>query len=344
MARRAHDEDALADVLAACYWATRGPDDPGRHLQMARELTCLAESVGDARLLANGRAWVINHHLEQGDMDAALRETDQLQQLARSRNDRYARWLLAAVQAMHTHIQGQLGRSESFALEAVALWADRPQFASPAQVFTAQTFALRREQGRLDELVELVAAVVDQTPEVPAWRCVLAHLYAHLGDRDHARRELHLLGDLSSLPRDALWLPSITMLATVTSFLHDRNRSREAYELLLPHANTCLVAISLVCEGSTSRPLGMLATTLARYDDAELYFQQALTMNAQIRSPLLIAHTQHDYAHMLLLRNHAGDNHKALQLLTEVLATAEQLGLKMLADKARPLELTARSR
>jgi hypothetical protein len=64
-------------------------------------------------------------------------------------------------------------------------------------------------------------------------------------------------------------------------------------------------------------------------------------MNAQIRSPLWIAHTQHDYARMLLLRNHRSDRDKAHKLLTQALTSAEQLGLKALADKARPLKLAA---
>ena len=80
---------------------------------------------------------------------------------------------------------------------------------------------------------------------------------------------------------------------------------------------------------------------MGKYEDAARHFEQALKMNAQIRSPLWTAHTQHDYARMLLLRNHRGDNDKALQLLTETLNTTEELGLTAIADRARPLKLAA---
>ena len=53
-------------------------------------------------------------------------------------------------------------------------------------------------------------------------------------------------------------------------------------------------------------------------------------MNARIRSPLWVAHTQHQYAQMLLRRDDPGDRDKALNL-TAALATADQLGLKALA-------------
>jgi tetratricopeptide (TPR) repeat protein len=334
MAREAQDKHALADVLATTYWATRGPDDPDQHLHMARELTRLAEDVGDDRLLAYGRGWIAGHLLEQDDIDGALRELDELEQLADTRSDRFARWLLAAIRAMNAFIEGQLIRVETLALAAVQQWADQPQFTAPTQVFGAQMIQLRREQGRLDELVELVVSYVKQSPEVPAWRCGLAYIYAHLGDRRCGGRELELLGDLSGLPRDALWLLSITWVGTAASLLDDHSRSQQAYELLLPYANTCLVALAILCEGSMSRPLGMLATILGRYDDAALHFERALEMNARIRSPLWTAHTQYEYARMLRLRAKPRDHNRARTFLAKAAATANQLGLDALSSRA----------
>ena len=60
-------------------------------------------------------------------------------------------------------------------------------------------------------------------------------------------------------------------------------------------------------------------------------------MNARIESPLYVAHTQHDYARMLLLRDRAGDRERADELLEAALATADERGLAALADRARPL-------
>jgi tetratricopeptide (TPR) repeat protein len=190
--------------------------------------------------------------------------------------------------------------------------------------------ALRRQQGRLDELVELVAAHVQQAPEVPAWRCALALIYADLEDHDRARRELEQLGDLSSLPRDTFWLMSIASVGSAASFVGDLRRSRQVYELLLPHANTCMVT-PVLCVGSTSRPLGTLATTLGHYDYAEQHYRRALEMNARIRSPLWTAHTQYEYARMLRLRDKPDDRSRARTLLAAASATASKLGLHALS-------------
>jgi len=339
MARRSHDRHALAEVLATCCWATLGPDDRDRHLGMARELTRLAVEAGDVRLLAYGRQWVLGHLLERGELDGVLAELDDLDQFAAASKDRFARWLLAVIRAMLAAVQGQLSASESLAGEAIGQWGDRVPFPPAARVFAAQTMALRREQGRLAEVVERIAAAAEQTPEVPAWRCTLAHVYAQLGEADSARDQLRMLGDLADLPRDALWLLSMTRLATVAHALDDRGRSQEAYDLLLPYANRFVVSLSVLCEGSTSRPLGMLATTLGRYDDAALHFDRALDMCAQIRSPPWMAHTACEYARMLRLRGGPGDHARAGAHLATADATAGRLGLHALkrrvADELR---------
>ncbi len=105
------------------------------------------------------------------------------------------------------------------------------------------------------------------------------------------------------------------------------------YELLLPHADTCVVTLSVICEGATARPLGMLATTLGRYDDAERHFERALEMNARIRFPLWTAHTQYEYARMLRLRDRPGDRGRARTLLATASATAGELGLHALSTR-----------
>jgi DNA-binding SARP family transcriptional activator len=333
MARRVKDKHALADVLAAYSFVTSGPDDLDHQLQIARELTRLAEDVGDLQLLGYGRGTVLCHLLAQGLIDDVRRELDELEQLAQKRNDRYSRWAVAATRAMLAYVQGQLESAESLAAEALRQWADGPQFTPAVQVFVAQMMLLRREQGRLDELVEVTATHAEQAPDFPAWRCALAQMHAHLEDRDGAARELQRLGDFSRLPRDGFWLQSVAWVGTVASFLDDHERSRQAYELLLPYANTCLVGMSLQCEGSTSRPLGMLATTLGHYDEAELHFEDALEMNAGIRSPLWTAHTQTEYARMLRLRGKPGDLDRARLLLATATATADELGLHALATR-----------
>jgi DNA-binding SARP family transcriptional activator len=343
MARRVADKATLAEVLASTLWAIHGPDALHESMATAEELGRVADEVGDRRLRALAHRWQLDHLLELGDIEAVERELDALQRLADARRERYFTWLLGVFRASHAHLEGRLEDCERLALEAVShgfAGHDEPAI----HIFGAQMIFIRREQGRLDELVETIESFAGQYPQVASWRwrCGLASIYAQLGRRTEARQELEALArDVCDAPRDALWLTNLSGLCDVVVFLGDVPRAQLLYELLSPYADRCAVAFVLLSNGSVSRLLGLLATTLSRYEDAARHFEHALTMNAQIRSPLWIAHTQHDYARMLLARRQPGDHDKALELLNEALAAAEQLGLKALVDEAQPLKLAA---
>jgi DNA-binding SARP family transcriptional activator len=344
MARRVADKATLADVLASIHWPTRGPDTVHESMALVVELGRVSDELGDCQLRAIAHWWLLDHLLELGDIEAVERELEALQRLAQTRRERYFRWLLTAFQANHAHLRGLLEDCKTLAHEALSHRYEGHD-ETAAHMFGGQMLFVGREQGRLDELVEMVESRAEEYPLVVGWRCGLASIYAQLDRQAQARQELEALArhDFCDIPRDGSWLSNLGALCHVVLLVGDARRGQLLYKLLLPYADRCVVTFALLCQGSASRHLGLLATTMSRYDAAVWHFEEALKMNAQIRSPLWIAHTQHDYAHMLLLRDDPGDNDKALQLLTEALATAEQLGLKVLADKARPLKLTAQT-
>ena len=337
MARRLADKATLADVLAS-HWATHGPDTLDESIGLAEELGHVADEIGDSRLRTLAHARLIDYLLELGDIDGVQRELDALQRLARTRSERTFKWVLGVFEANHAHLEGRLEDCATLARDAFAHrfeGHDEPA----ARIFMVQ----QAVSVGSDQFVETYESFARQYPEIAAWRCALAHLYAKLDRRAQARQELDALAraEFRDLPRDAHWLVSLSVLCETVVLLDDAPRAELLYELLLPYADRCVVIFALLCHGSASRSLGLLATTLSRYDEGEQHFEQALTMNARIKAPLWIACTQHDYACMLLLRNRPGDGDKALELLTEALAAADQLGMKALGEKARLRKLAA---
>jgi tetratricopeptide (TPR) repeat protein len=238
--------------------------------------------------------------------------------------------------ASYAHLTGRLQECETLTQKALAHSFDGNDELA-VRISGTQMVFVRREQGRLDELVETLEDFAEQYPHITDWRCALASVYAQLTRTAQARRTLEALAhaDFSDLPRDTSWLSNLTALSEVIVFLRDATRAQLLYDLLLPYAHRCAVTFALLSRGSTSRQLGLLATTLARYDDAARHFEHALTMNTQIRSPLWVAHTQHDYAYMLQTRQGVADCDRADGLLEQALATTERLGLATLADKVR---------
>lgn len=338
MARRVGDKEALADVLATGYWAARGPDNIEECLAETRELARLAIEAGEGRLTGWAHFMTSADLLELGHIEESERELATLERLAATLGQRYPNWLLAAGRARCAHLEGRLEDCEMLAQDGLAL-ALEGHDESAAQAFGGQILMVRREQGRLEEVVDAIRGFADRYPELLIWRCTLAWVYAELDWRTEARQEFETLArdDFLDLPRDGLWLMCMSELALVSVFLGDAQRAEALYERLLPYADRCAVVLAALSEGSVSRILGLLATTMSRFEDATRHFEDALETNSRIGSALWVAHTQHEYAQMLLVRSGPGDSEKASELLKEALATAEELGLEALVEKSRPL-------
>ena len=135
--------------------------------------------------------------------------------------------------------------------------------------------------------------------------------------------------DLAGWHVDEEWLVGICLLAETCVLLEDAKRAAALYELLLPHASLNAVAVPQLALGSTSRPLGMLATLLGRFEDAERHFEEALRMDERMGARPWLAHTQEAYARVLLQRDGEGDRERAEQLLSRAHATYQELGLQV---------------
>ncbi|MEW6272005.1 MAG: hypothetical protein AB1689_22210, partial [Thermodesulfobacteriota bacterium] len=213
------------------------------------------------------------------------------------------------------------------------------QNGNAVQSYGAQMLALRREQGRLEEMVDAVAAFAAQYPAVPAWRASLAWVYAELGRDEDARRELDLLAarDFADLPRDMFWLLSLWLVAEVVGWLDDTRRAATVYALLLPFADHCVTSGAAFCGGSLERSLGVLAGVLGRFDDAARHLAAAATVNERIRARPWLAHGELDRGRMLLRRGAAGDVAAAREHLLRAAEAARSLGMASLLARAEAL-------
>jgi tetratricopeptide (TPR) repeat protein len=170
-----------------------------------------------------------------------------------------------------------------------------------------------------------------------AFKPGLALMYAELGLMDKARAVFEELAvnEFARIQQDALWAASITFLVEVCAALGDRddevlNWAEALYRLLSPYATYAVVAGEWASFGAGSRFLGQLAATMGRWQEAESHFDHALAMNAAMGAKPWLAHTQFQYAHMLLARRTDGDLERARTLLNESETIAQQLGMRSL--------------
>jgi tetratricopeptide (TPR) repeat protein len=201
-------------------------------------------------------------------------------------------------------------------------------------------FNIRREQGRLGEVEDAVERFIEMYPAIPAWRCTQALMHVELGRMDEARESFEsvVAAGFDALPRDANFLIAVTLLAEVCGALGDADRAGELHALLAPHGGrNVLVGRAASCNGSASRLLGILATVLGHWDEAETRFAEARAMHVQMGAKPWLARTELAWAEMLLARGEPGDEAAARERLAEAIVAADAIGMVALAERARAL-------
>jgi DNA-binding SARP family transcriptional activator len=340
IARRLGDPDTLGYALVSLATATWGPE-PEELAAIADEVSRLAEETGDAERAF--QACLLNHitSMMLGDHAHVAALADEHRALADQLKQPSQQWYSAVMRAEWALFRGEFSEGEQLAEEALRL-GRRAQSWDADFAYRINLFVLRREQGRLQEIEELIRHSVDEHAGYRCFRALVPLLEWELGREDEARRAFDELAaaDLVKLPRDSEWLFSLSVLAEVAAHLQDRDRAAILYGLLLPYARLNASNSGAGAIGSVSRYLGILASTMSRWDDAQSHFEDALAMNERMGARPWLAHTQHDYARMLLARDEPGDRERAQELVHQALATYRELGIEPSAAKASAVTST----
>lgn len=335
MARRVNDPTTLFDVLYAFTLANRAPDDIQGRLANLDELLHLAQTLNDRVRETHVYAALTVDHLSFGNID----KVDELLKIQASLSDELQHMFFLFISpvflSMRATLAGNFALGEQFAEQAL-LVDQQMQVKNTDGIYGILMFTIRREQGEFQQLLPILQDFVDHNPESAVWLPGLALIYVDLNLVKEARTQFELLAAnaFAALPQDGLFAGTLAYLSEVCAFLQDEMRAAYLYQQLLPYAALVIVlGFGVACLGAAAHYLGLLATTMQQWDDAERHFETALQLNRQIKSPLRLAHTQVQYAIMLLRRNQSGDHTRAITLLNQALDAIEALDLKALAGK-----------
>jgi DNA-binding SARP family transcriptional activator len=327
-ARRIRDPATLAYALAGYVLANDSPDKSHERLLLAGELVELAVAIGDKERAVEGHEVCLLSSLELGDVHAARVELEAMATLAGDLRQPAQEWFAAAYRALLALLEGSFSEAEELIPRAFALGSGVQEWSATVS-YRLQLYLLRREQGRLGEVDALLRDSVRQYPTYPIWRCAFAQMTAELGLEPESREMFNSLtaDDVSALPFDEEWLVGMSLLAETADLLNDAPGAAILYEQLLPYAERVGVIYIEISSGSIHRYLGILASTGSRCREAEGHFEAALKLNARIGARPWLAHTQADYARMLLKRDDPGDAKRARSLLDQAIPTYRELGM-----------------
>jgi len=340
MARRIGDPAALAFSLIGAHFALWWPDTLDERLTIATETIRMAQQLGDKELEFRGRVWAAIDFLELNDIPRVDAEMDACSRLAAGLRQRACAWYVHVFASTRAVMAGRLEEAEREALEAVACGVDPAMRDHAASI---QLFYVRREQGRFDEVEPGLRITADQSPLVPAWHSALAVIYAESGQEAETRREFEwFVANGFARRDDSNRMITLVCLAEACGFLGDAERAEILYDKLLPYAaRNMVIGNAFGCTGSIEQQLGLLATTMRRWDAAVGHFEAALAANVRGGATCAVVRTQRHYAHMLLARGEPGDRERALELVTACLETADRIGMQSIAERALALKRRA---
>jgi tetratricopeptide (TPR) repeat protein len=338
MARRLADPAALRSALDARWMAVWGPDGLDERTALAEEILRLARETGDREMELDGHASRAASSLESGDVPAVQAEIAAHARLAEELPMAIHRWAATTMRALRALLHGSFEEAERLANEALSLQPGRPNV-----MFTHldQVALLRWEQGRLEELRDEWQGVVDQFPRAAFARAWLSLADAELGDSDGARRGLRsLVEQIPQRPRNGIWLPAVALASLLSAHLNEPEAAGSLYPVLLPYAGHIVAFTApqpVLCLGSASFYLALLATVTARWAEAADHFEAAIRAHDRLGARPFLARTHYEYARMLLLRSHAADRSRALGLLDRAFASASSLGMAAVTEGVQTL-------
>jgi DNA-binding SARP family transcriptional activator len=335
MAQRIGDPETIAYAMEAHWPAVEGPATLDGRLERANELIALGYRTSDLERVFVGHDYRLNTFITQANRAGIDVDIAALEELAERLRQPAQLWSVTTSRAMLALLEGGFSEAAALIDQAHALGEDRLRFNADVSR-RVQLFLLRRAQGRLAEVQDTIGQAVHEYPALHRFTCVLAHIHAALGHEREARAAFAsaTAHDLSREYIDEEYLFALNTLPDTCAYLGDEEAAAGLYELMLPYERLYSEAPVEGTFGAMARGLGVLATQLGRFDDAERHFEVAIDIERGMRARPWIAHAQHGLGETLLAR---GDDARARAALAEAVAGYRELGMESWAERASAL-------
>ncbi|HXO10558.1 MAG TPA: AAA family ATPase, partial [Solirubrobacteraceae bacterium] len=322
LARRVGDVRLLCRVLVWHSYATEVAHTIDTRLAHLAEARALADTTADPWLQFQAETKSCSL-LEAGDIDGFDECLARMRDLQEAVQQPTMGWVVQFTESARALIAGRLDEAEKAAIAALERSGNAPDGLT---VFGAQIAAVRRDQGRYHELVDLAAQAVLDNPAAPAFRVVHAMALCSAGRHDEARPLLaaSAANGFGSIPLDHLWSSTLVAWTEVASALGDHDAAASLYEQLLPHAST-VAWTGATTSGPVARALGRLALLLQRLDEAEAHLTSAFAAHERMGSPIWQADTERLLG-LTLVGQPGGDAARGRELLGRAADTARRYG------------------
>jgi tetratricopeptide (TPR) repeat protein len=312
-ARQEERRDLLRRALRAAQDAAPQPRAIHYNLAASRWLGLALLEIGD-------RTWLDDHIDELEELPVRM---------GSPMNAAHAR----QIRAMLAMLDGQLDEAEELAARVLELGAADADYSVG---YAGQIQALRRDQGRSEEMLPLLQAFSASNPDLSLAPAAVALTMTECNQLDEAAAILdrYACAGFELLPRDFSWPIVPVFFAEVAAAVENADAAQQLELLIDPYRGRLqFVAESGVYAfGAVDRALGQLALAQGRYDDAVSLLEQAIELERMVGGWPLVARSQRWLVAALRARGAAGDVSRATQIAAEAHASAQRIGMARVAE------------
>jgi class 3 adenylate cyclase len=339
VARTVQDPATLAHVLLARDYTITDPMNAAERFDATSELLAIAEQLGGDPVMAS-RALSLRFKaaMELPDVAEAERSLVRNEALVIELGQPVLTYFVLHHRATLAFLRGDPDAEQlhSAAEQLGRSIAGEEVLSAPMIFSLGRVFWPRIAQGRAGELEETFRLLAERVPG-SFFKALHAIILAEAGQIDAATELFDgFAAQGFAFPRNnAAWIMFEAECARLCASLDRADCAPLLRPMLEDYADQfVLAAFAGHLGGSVSLYLGLLATTVGDWSDAEARFAAAAATHQRIRAPILLACTRLEWARMLLARAEPKDGDRADEFLHQALATARELGLAKIEREA----------
>ena len=335
LARHAHDDAVLAEVLDARLYALWDPAGADDRLETATALIELGRAASDGGRERAGLFWRFVALMELARVDEAELALGAFERAADAAGDAEAVAMALSRHAMLAMLRGRFDVGSELMAEfstrarQISLPdAERLESAVLAAVLIERGSEREWEVGR-----EQISVTARRFPG-HLYEATEARALVGLGRRGEAAAELERVLPQVLAASGPRWLGAVTDLSAVAAEVGNRAATAQLYEALLPYAERLVVwGGANAVNGPASYFLGLLANRLGLPDRAIAHLESAISLAEGIGALPALAHCRAALSTVLTARGADGDDRRASQLLQGARELARQLQMTALLDR-----------
>ena len=337
VARQSGDEPTFVEVLEITLYNQASPDHRDQLVADIERAVAVADRVNDPSLQARIRTplvWACYQEADVAGAEAVTGEQEALTEQVGLPHQQFQHTLVVTGGLLRAGRLDKADAANERALER-GLTANRPEAFG---AYGGYLYAIRLQQGRLDEIADLFIEAARDNPSIAVLRAAVAAMLTHLGRLDEANERL--LAESATdfdFPYDMTWLGSMSDLLDVAVATRNQTVARTLVDRVAPFAAHVVETAAALISGVIARPLARAATLLGDYEQAEEWFAIAHDIHERLEAPFWTALGQLDHADLCLARRADGDLDLARELISTATATAAEYGCAGLTRRADAL-------